>query len=186
MSGEINNSNKYSVYRNIRYQRTYRTLGRMTWWRIALGLALLVFVLFLSGTVSSSLAARGHFRAARRMEVSQQWLERYRPELKAFIEAGVLYEDGDYEGAYLAFDALGDLESARAMRSVTAVRLAEQRLEAGDFDGAFEALLAADAAALAEEERSLYRFVGEALRDHYAANADGDRVSRLSSLLGAQ
>ena len=189
MSGEINNSNKYSVYRNIRYRRTYRTLGRMSWWRIALGLALLVFVFFLSGTVSSSLAARGHFKAAERLIVSPRWMEQYRPELKAFIEAGVLYEDGDYEGALSRFDALGDVEAARAMRSVTAVRLAQSLLDGGDCDGAFEAITKADAALLSESGSGDFRAVCEALCAHYAARSDSasrERAARLASLLDAQ
>ena len=29
---------RHSVYRQIRAQRTYRTLGKMSWWRIVLGI----------------------------------------------------------------------------------------------------------------------------------------------------
>ena len=189
MSGNpklINNVNKYSEYRRIRAERTYRPLGRMTWWRIALGLALLVFVLFLSGTVSSSLAARGHFKAARRLEVSQRWMETYRPELKAFIEAGVLYEDGALEEAFEAFDALGDLDAARTMRSVTAVELAARRLEGGDYDGAYAAVMQADPALLSEADAETRRLTIESLRAYYLAHPDSPGAAdRLNSLPAA-
>lgn len=51
--------NKYSVYRQIRYDRTYRTLGRMNWIRVVLGAVLLVSIFFISGTVSEYFASRG-------------------------------------------------------------------------------------------------------------------------------
>ena len=100
MSGNPQGRNKYSVYRQIRYDRTYRTLGRMTWWRVVLGLVLLASVFFLSGTVSQSFAARGQFRTAERLLLSRTWMERYRPDLLAFIDAGAAYEDGNYDAAY--------------------------------------------------------------------------------------
>ena len=34
----------HSVYRQIRAERTWRPLGKMSWWRIVLGLALLLLV----------------------------------------------------------------------------------------------------------------------------------------------
>ncbi len=99
MSGDLQGTNKYSVYRKIRYDRTYRPLGKMTWWRVVLGLALLLSVFFLSGTVSRSFAARGHWQTAERLLLSKAWMERYRPDLLAFIEAGAAYEEGDYDSA---------------------------------------------------------------------------------------
>ena len=66
MSGGQNENqgqSKYSVYRQIRQQRTYRTLGRMTRLRVIIGFVLLLSVFFISGTVSKSFAARGDFRA---------------------------------------------------------------------------------------------------------------------------
>ena len=100
MSGNTQGESKYSVYRKIRYDRTYRPLGRMTWWRVVLGLVLLASVFFLSGTVSRSFAARGQYQTAERLLVSKAWMERYRPDLLAFIEAGAAYEDGDYDAAF--------------------------------------------------------------------------------------
>ncbi len=179
----INNINKYSEYRRIRFERTYRPLGRMTWWRVVLGVALLVFVLFLSGTVSNSFAARGRFKTAEALMVSPRWMETYRPELKAFIEAGVLYEDGALEEAFEAFDALGDLDAARTMRSVTAVKLAAQRLEGGDYDGACDAITEADPALLSEADAETRRLTIENLRAYYLAHPDSPGAAdRLNSL----
>lgn len=56
--------NKYSVYRQIRYDRTYRTLGRMNWIRVVLGAVLLVSIFFISGTVSEYFASRGNYAFA--------------------------------------------------------------------------------------------------------------------------
>ena len=92
--------NKYAAYRKIRYNRTYRPLGRITWWRIVLGIALLVFALLLSGTVSQSLAFRGHYKAAEKLMIVPPWMERYKPGTKAFIESGALLENGSYDAAY--------------------------------------------------------------------------------------
>ena len=87
----------YGEYRRIRYDRTYRTLGKMSWWRIVLGLVLLFSVFFISGFVSQSLAIRGHFRMAERMMLSPSWMERHKPELKDWIEAGALAETGEID-----------------------------------------------------------------------------------------
>jgi VCBS repeat-containing protein len=43
--------NKYQVYRDIRFKRTYRTIGKMSAWRIVLGVILIIFVLLLSLTL---------------------------------------------------------------------------------------------------------------------------------------
>ena len=149
--------NRYEVYRNIRQQRTYRTLGKMTWWRVALGLALLLLVFLLSGAVSDSFASRGHFQTAKALMISPGWLERYRPLDKRFIDAGALYQECDYEGAMEALDSLEVLQLAdsadhagdadrnsaavSALRSAVALGLAEARLQEGR-SGEAEALLA--------------------------------------------
>ena len=154
-----------------------------------LGVALLILAFVIAGTPAQILAERGHFCAAERALLFPGWAEKYRPELKAFIEAGVLYDDGDYEGALSRFDALGDVEAARAMRSVTAVRLAQSLLDGGDCDGAFEAITKADAALLSESGSGDFRAVCEALCAHYAARSDSasrERAARLASLLDAQ
>ena len=83
-------SNKFDTYRSIRFKRTYRTLGKMSWWRIVLGLALMCYVLLLSGLVSQLFASREKFVVAEKLMISPEWMDEYKPETKAFIEAGVL------------------------------------------------------------------------------------------------
>ena len=84
-----------AVYRQIRAERTWRPLGKMSWWRIAAGIALLLFALLLSGVPSQRLAASGRFEAADRLILSRAWMEKYKPESLRFIRAGVLYEQGE-------------------------------------------------------------------------------------------
>ncbi|MBR1455645.1 MAG: hypothetical protein IJ594_00620, partial [Oscillospiraceae bacterium] len=121
---DYNGMSKYSVYRQIRQERTYRPLGRMTWWRVVIGLLLLASVFFLSGAVSQFFAVRGHFHTAERLLLSPAWVEKYRPELRDFLAAGVLYEDGDYAAAADAFGAVAELDAAVTMRSVSLAALA--------------------------------------------------------------
>lgn len=90
---------RYSEYRQIRESRTYRTLGRMSWWRIVIGLLLLLLVLLISGVPSKKLAESGHYKTAERLMISPAWMEKYKPDLKAMIDAGSLYADGDFDGA---------------------------------------------------------------------------------------
>lgn len=118
--------NKYGTYRKIRYDRTYRPLGKMTWWRVVLGIVLLILVFLLSGAVSQGLAFRGHFKAARALMISPSWVERYKPELKAFIDAGVLYEDGEYDAAA---ETLAAADPGRLPKPEEAFSLAERLLE---------------------------------------------------------
>lgn len=189
MSGDMQGQNKYSVYRKIRYDRTYRPLGKMSWWRVVLGLALLASVFFISGAVSGFFAARGSFRTAERLMLSERWMERYRPDFKAYIEAGVLYEDGDYAGAYEAARSVGELEEARVLKSAAAVKLAEERLAAGEHDAAFEAVCAADRARLDGELQAAYDGVCRALWEHYApidSIEANEKLKTLASLTGEQ
>ena len=144
--------NKYSLYRKIRYDRTYRPLGRMRWWRVALGVLLLLSILFFTVIASRPFAARGDFRTAKTLLITPAWLAHYHPEELAWLEAGILYQDGDYEAALAAFEALEDQASAGAMRSLAALRLAEEKLAAGDGEAAAAALRKADASLLSEEE----------------------------------
>ena len=154
---------RHSVYRQIRAQRTYRTLGKMSWWRIVLGAALLLSVFLISGFFSQRLAAAGRFRAAEKLMLSPRWVETYRPALKAYIEAGVLYEDGDYAAAREAFSAIEGEEAAAAMASLSALRLAAQLYEAGDAEAARAALGAADAALLPEDAAAEHAALSAAL-----------------------
>ena len=75
-------NSRTSIYRQIRAQRTWRPLGKMSWWRVGVGLA-----------------ASGRFEAAERMIISRAWMERYKPESMRFIQAGALYERGEEEAA---------------------------------------------------------------------------------------
>lgn len=189
MGGDMQGMNKYSVYRKIRQDRTYRTLGRMSWQRVVLGLVLLASVFFLSGAVSRFFAERGHFRTAERLMVSRRWVETYRPDTLAFIEAGLLYEAGDYEGAYAAFRTQKDSEPARRMASAAAVKLADAKCRAGDYDAAFEAVTAAEPDRLSGELKETYRAVCEALQRHFAPLSDPDareKALQLQSLLDVQ
>ena len=92
-------NSRYSEYRQIRQARTYRTLGKMSWWRIAVGLLLLLLVFLISGLPSQRLVKSGHYKTAERLMISPAWMEKYKPELKAVIDAGSLYADGDVDGA---------------------------------------------------------------------------------------
>ena len=92
-------NSRISIYRQIRAQRTWRPLGKMSWWRVGVGIALLLFALLLSGVPSQRLAASGRLEAAERMIISRAWMERYKPESMRFIQAGALYERGEEEAA---------------------------------------------------------------------------------------
>ena len=144
-------NNKFSLYRRIRHDRTYRPLGKMSWWRVALGSLLLLSILFFTGIVSRPFAARDEFRTAKALLLFPAWMERYHPEDLAYLEAGLLFQNGEYEEALEGFDAL-EGEAALTMRSRAALRLAEERLEAGDTAGAQEAAAEIDEALLPETE----------------------------------
>lgn len=92
-------NNRTAVYRQIRAQRTWRPLGKMSWWRIVAGVTLLLLALLLSGVPAQRLAASGRFEAAERLILSQAWMEKYKPESLRFIRAGVLYEHGEEAAA---------------------------------------------------------------------------------------
>ena len=154
---------RYSTYRQIRAERTWRPLGKMTWWRIVLGVALLLFVFLLSGFFSQQLAAAGHFKAAERLMVSPSWMETYKPELKAYIEAGVLYQDGAYEQARDAFAEIEDWDAAQSMKNVSALKLAEQTLQSGDAEKAAAILDEVDASLLSKDDMDEYLALGEKL-----------------------
>jgi len=173
--------NKYEVYRQIRYQRTYRTLGKMSLGRIIVGILLLISVLFISGLVSQRLAARGHFRLAETLMIAPQWMEKYKPETKDFIEAGVLYQDGDYEAAAKAFAAIEDVDAADAMYSVSNLKLASEKLTSGDMDAAYDAFISADFSHLNEETEE-YISVCSKLCEHYAS-LDTQKADTLKALL---
>ena len=92
-------NSRTAVYRQIRAQRTWRPLGKMSWWRIVAGVTLLLLALLLSGVPAQRLAASGRFEAAERLILSRAWMEKYKPESLRFIRAGVLYEHGEEAAA---------------------------------------------------------------------------------------
>ena len=154
--------NKFSLYRKIRYDRTYRPLGKMSWWRITLGTLLLLSILFFTGIVSRPFEAKGDFRTAKVLLITPAWLAHYHPEDLAYIEAGILYQDGDYAGALSGFDTL-ESEAASVMRSRSALRLAEDNLARGDEDAAAAAFAEVDEASLPEEDAALFQELAAAL-----------------------
>lgn len=178
--------NKYSTYRAIRFQRTNRPLGRMTWWRALLGLALLLFVFLLSGAVSKGFAARGHFKAAQTLMISPAWMEKYNPSLKAYIEAGFLYEDGDYEAALQAFDTIGDSDAALVMKSRSALNLAAEKRAAGEYTEAYTFLLETDPAFLSYAELKEYDRICSELLDYFAGGSvcTADIAETINTLTG--
>ena len=175
--------NKRAAYRQIRYDRTYRPLGKMSWWRVILGLTLLVFVFLLSGTVSQGFASRGHFKTARTLMVSPAWVEKYKPELKAFIDAGIPYENGDYEAALQAFDSLDNNDAAVTMHNRCAVKLASEKITAGEYDDAFRALAGADASILPDAEAEEFYSDCTVLLDHYSKEAETGDAARNESAI---
>ena len=155
-------NNRFSLYRRIRHERTYRTLGKMSWWRVALGTALLVSILFFTGILSRPFAARDDFRTAKALLLFPSWMEHYHPEDLAYLEAGILFQEGRYGEAMDAFGAL-ESDTARIMHSRCALYLAQQRLAAGDAEGAREAAAEIREALLPETEAEAFASLRDAL-----------------------
>ena len=174
--------NKYSTYRKIRYDRTYRPLGKMTWWRVVAGIALLIFVLLLSGTVSQAFALYGKYAAADALMISPGWMEQYKPEVKAWIEGGLLFEDGDYEKAWELLGPISGLAAAGEVRSACALRLGAERFSAGDCDGTWDCLSEADPLLLSSEGQEEYRTLCAALYEHDISE-ENDRASLVEERL---
>lgn len=174
--------NRYSVYQKIRHDRTYRTLGKMRPWRVVLGAALLVLVFLISGVISQFFASHGSFRAAKALMIAPQWMEKYKPEVKAYIEAGVIFQNGEYEAACEAFSNIEDNEAAAAMKSVSAVELAKQRLAQGEYNAAYAAIEEADANYLPEDSAEAYRSVCCELLEYYSAENGSEAENRAQAL----
>lgn len=170
--------------RQIKADRVYRTIGKMTWWRVALGLLLLLLVLFMSGRVSDSFASRGRFETAEKLVLFPAWMEKYRPQEKEFYSAGVLYENGEYDLAYAAFASIEDYEAAEQMMRACLVRQALEALEAEDPDRAYEKILAAGPEALPLDVPADREYVCKALLDRYeSSGGSADKAAELRSLL---
>lgn len=176
--------NKYSVYRKIRYDRTYRTLGKMNWVRVVLGTLLLISLLFISGTASKPFASRGQFSIAQKLMIWPWWVETYKPDTKTYIDAGVLFEHGEYEEAQALLAVIEDADAA-ALKAECAVKLAAEKLNAGDYAEACDTLMSADASALTEQGGSEYMSLCETLYAHFSGN-DKIRAAKLSSVMEAK
>lgn len=148
--------NKYSVYRNIRYNRTYRTLGKMSWWRVVLGAVLIVYVLLLSGLVSQIFATREQFVIAEKLMISPEWMEKYKPETKAFIEAGVLYQNGKINEALDEFKSLENFEAADVMISRASLKLVSEMINNLEYADAYSTLTSINFDFLNTDEIDVY------------------------------
>ena len=168
---QYQNMNKYQVYRKIRSDRAYRTLGKMNAFRVIAGALLLLLVFLIAGSVSKYFAARGSFKAAEFFMIAPGWVEKNRPELKSFIEAGTLYQAGDYQGAYDGFDAIDGFAAAVSMREACLVRLAQAAFDAGKFDEAYEHIAELDGSLLPEKELEEYCELCTALSEYYLSSA---------------
>lgn len=175
--------NKHAAYRQIRYERTYRPLGKMSWWRIILGVSLLVFVFLLSGAVSQSFASRGHFKTARALMISPAWVEKYKPELKAFIDAGLLYEAGDYEAAGQAFENLDSSDAAVTMQNLCAVKLASDKIANGDYDDAYGILTEINVSKLSDAGAEEFYSACTLVLDHYTKETGNNDAARNESAI---
>jgi len=176
--------NKYSVYRNIRFNRTYRTIGKMSWWRVALGIVLLVSVFLISGVVSQYFAARGNFSLAETLMVSPQWMEKNKPEVKAFIEAGVLYENGEYKEASDSFALIEGVDAAPVMKCAADVKLAMQHAAAEEFELAFNIVEATEISYLTEENAGDFMDLCTALLEHFGA-AESDYYNKITEIISS-
>ncbi len=176
--------NKYSVYRQIRFNRTYRTLGKMTWWRVVLGAVLLASVFLISGVVSQYFASRGNFHLAEKLMVSPQWMEKHKPETKAFIEAGVFYQDGDFEAASDAFADIKDMDAAPIMKQSADIKLALQLIESQEFDLAYDIFSSLDVDLIAEDRVEDCNKLSEALFNYCEGQTDSEASARVEYISG--
>lgn len=148
-------NDKYAVYRKIKHDRAFKTLGKMSLWRVALGILLLIFVFIMTGTVSMLFANNGNFKAAERLIVTG-WMDEYTPDRAAYFRAGARLQEGNAEAAYELLAEVEKPEAAIALRQAAAVELAAQKLEQGDEAAARELFAAVDAALLPETYAEAY------------------------------
>ena len=141
----------FAANRQIKADRVYKTIGKMSWWRIIAGLALLALVFLMAGTVSEFFAERGHYKAAQFFMISPGWMEKHKPQEKAYFAAGVLFEEGDYAAAREACAAIGEYPPAERLEAMCCVRLAQERLAEQDIAGAYALLLGIDTSLLPEK-----------------------------------
>lgn len=176
----------YARNRQVKYDRVYKTIGKMTPLRVLLGALLLLSVFFLAGTVSESFANRGMFRAAELCMLSPTWMEKYKPEEKAYIEAGVLYESGDYDAAMTAFSQIENLPPADMMVSACRIKTAQRLFASGDAARAYEYFSQVNTEGFSKKLLEEYRSAAAALYDYYSASGGSDELLLyLSSCMNA-
>ncbi len=177
-------SNKFSQYRAIKHDRAFKTLGKITWWRIVAGAALLIVVLFMAGAVSQYFAVRGNFIAAEKCMLFPGWMETYKPEAKAFFEAGARMQEGDTEAAYERLADVEELEAALNLRSDAAIELADEALAAGDNDAAYGYIASVAPESVAESSREAYRDICGRLLEIFSD--DTEKSAELESVISYQ
>ena len=176
-------SNKFDTYRSIRFKRTYRTLGKMSWWRIVLGLALMCYVLLLSGLVSQLFASREKFVVAEKLMISPEWMDEYKPETKAFIEAGVLYENGNFNEALEKFNEIKDFEAAEIMISRVNTKLVSEKINNSEYVEAYDVLKNINFDFLNKDDAELYLSSCGILYDYFLIQADDEYKFYTESLM---
>ena len=176
--------NRFSQYRAVKYDRTFKTLGKMSWWRIALGIALLILVLFMAGAVSQYFAVRGNFVLAEKCMLFPGWMETYKPEAKAYFEAGAMYQRGEVEAAYEHLGGIEELDAALSLRADAAIELANGAFTAGDSDAAYDFIASVAPENVSDDARDGYNAACEKLLDAFAD--DADKAAVLESALSYQ
>ena len=144
-------------YKNLRQQVSggYKQfLDKYTFIRIPLAVILILILLFMTGLASDVFARRDNFETANKIVLFPKWMETYYPEKKAYYEAGCLYQGGRYEEALQAFDEIEGFDKCDRMKSLCNMMLAQELIESGDFDKAYEKLSLIDIGTLNLEDKS--------------------------------
>jgi len=162
----------YAQNRKIKQDRIYKTLGKMSWWRIIAGVALLLLLLLISGVASKPFASRGNYKLAKTLMIAPGWMETYKPEEKAYIEAGVLFEEGRYEEALDAFYAISEHTETSVMASRTELILLSSSLLNGEYEKAYELASKIRTENLSETEQKEYAAALKELEAHFTESSD--------------
>ena len=114
--------------------------------------------------------------------ISPAWMERYKPETKAFIEAGVLYQNGEYAAASSAFGSITEVDAAISMKSASDLRLASERFDTADYDSAFDLLTEVEFSLLSEDDGQLYLEFCWELYEHFSSDSGAESKVRTQEL----
>ena len=159
-------------YKKMAQTEIKRRMGKLYYLRYPVGIALLILVLLMTGVVSNYFANRGNYKTAVRLVAIPQWMERYIPERMDYYKAGVYFQDGLYEEAYAAFDAVDDYDDAERMAAETALVMAQRAFDAGDPDAAYDKLMLVKVPKLTDESRQQLNALCTALAEHFRAESD--------------